>query len=135
MARRAASKARSGAKPRAAAAAELERFLKNNSGIRHIDAFLPDMNGNGSPEMAVLGVHEAGYILAQIRDIQTGLLINNVFFNQHFPPQDFAVVPDISGNSVPELGVLGRHEIGYVLMQLRDASTGSVVSNVWFNEE
>lgn len=42
------------------AAAELDRFLKANPGILHVDAFLPDMNGN--PRGKRFPVHEAAKI-------------------------------------------------------------------------
>jgi glutamine synthetase len=42
------------------ATAELDRFLKANPGIRHLDAFLPDMNGN--PRGKRFPVHEAAKI-------------------------------------------------------------------------
>lgn len=60
MARRASSQAKPGKGSKADPAAELARFLKAHPGTLHVDAFLPDMNGN--PRGKRFPAHEAAKI-------------------------------------------------------------------------
>ena len=84
--------------------------------------------------LAVLGVNDNGDILGQLRDASSGSVVKNIWFNKNFPAQTLDVMSDISGNSISELGVLGVHDNGSTLVQLRDTSAGSVVSNIWYND-
>lgn len=93
---------------------------------------LTDVNGNSSPDLAVLAQHDTNHaIKAQVRDASTGDLIRTVsFLNASWSARAFAAFADIDGNGVQELGVAAREDDGGIRVQLRDASTGTVVSTM-----
>jgi hypothetical protein len=93
---------------------------------------LADVNGNGSPDVAVLAQHDANRaIRVQVRDALTGEPIRTVnFLGPTWSPGAFAAFADIDGNGIQELGVAARDEDGDIRVQLRDASTGAVVSTM-----
>ena len=95
---------------------------------------VPNFGGSLADELVVLGRNDAGAVLAQVRDASTGLVLKNMWFNGVYVPKAFAVVPDLNSNGVSELAVWGEDEAGVILIQIRDASTGLVVSNVWLTE-
>lgn len=93
---------------------------------------LGDVNGNTSPDLAVLAQHDTNHaIKAQVRDASTGDLVRTVtFLNASWSARAFAAFADIDGNGVQELGVAAREEDGTLRVQLRDAATGAVVSTI-----
>ncbi|MBV5347243.1 SBBP repeat-containing protein, partial [bacterium] len=93
---------------------------------------LPDVNGNGTPEIAVLGQANAA-VVVKTADAGTAAALPIVFFNPTFVPQQLAALPDLDGNGVAELAVLGRAN-GLRKTELRDAATGDLVSNLWFGQ-
>lgn len=89
----------------------------------------------GSSAMAVL-THDPNTdrVTARVRDAATGDLIANVRFTPGYHPQRLIVVPDVDGNGIPELALLGIHRTdGNVVSQLRDAVTGSPIAAVAFH--
>src|SRR5258706_3766310 len=82
---------------------------------------LPDVNGNGTVDMALLRVR-AGSIVAEIRDGLTGALLkNSVFFSNAFTPVAAVALPDADGNGVSELAVLTtRNSDGHVAVESRN---------------
>jgi hypothetical protein len=92
-----------------------------------------DYNGNGFPEIAVMGSDANDAIRVQVQDAATGTILDNVFLGNQGFGKDFVAVSDTSGNSVPELGILsvlkGNDQ---VRMQLWDAMDASFQTNVWF---
>ena len=97
---------------------------------------IPDMNANGSQEIGVLGVHvDTGNVRVEIRDTLTGSFVENVSFANSFAPQQVEVIPDLDGNGVPELGVLGvGTSNGKVRVQIKDPLTKNIFSNVFFSK-
>jgi hypothetical protein len=90
---------------------------------------LPDLNGNGSPELAVGPL--AGE--AMIRDSITKELLGTVAFTRAgLQPVDLAVVRDVSGEGYPELAALFRHPDGPAAVQLTDAATGTRIDELRF---
>ncbi len=96
-------------------------------------AVLPDINGNGQRELAVLGVRASdGRVRVEVRDSPSGTLVNVVLFDPDYDPQALAAVPDLDGNGIVELAVLGVRADGVARVQMRDAATDAQVKNVGF---
>jgi len=93
---------------------------------------LGDVNGNTSADMSVFARHiTKGTIQGDVRDALTGDLIQRVkFLGPLWKPYAFAVLDDITGNGVQELGVVARNGNGDIKVQLRDASTGVTVKTI-----
>jgi Lectin C-type domain len=71
-------------------------------------ASVPDFNGNGVKEVAVLYID---YITqkhtVKIRDPKTDVTLSTLTFKSGSPaPQGFVILSDLNGNRVPEVGVL-----------------------------
>jgi subtilisin-like proprotein convertase family protein len=97
-------------------------------------AALPDLNGNGAPELAVLG-HQAhnGKVQVFIKDARTGDLLSTQDFNSSYLPVGLTILPDLDGNGVPELAVLGQHlEDGKMRVLIKDALTGAASPTLSF---
>lgn len=91
---------------------------------------LPDGNGNGAAELALLGRNaDTGINTVQIRDAATGAAIRSIlFFDAAVEAVALALVPDQNANGKPELAVLGRDTAtGVVSVQLRDAANGALL--------
>ena len=117
------------------------RDAKSDVRINNIYAFSPDwttlglvgmddVNGNSSADIAVLAQHStADTIRVNVRDAATAqVILGRSFLGAAWNARDLAVFPDITGNGVQELGVVARRNDGSIRVQLRDASTGSIVS-------
>jgi Tol biopolymer transport system component len=95
-------------------------------------AVLPDRNGNGAAELAVLGIKASnGAIAAEIKDARTGAGLGKVFFAKTFQPVDFAAVADANGNDAAELAVLGVNAAGQPRVELRDSASAALVKVLW----
>ena len=97
-------------------------------------AVVPDINGNGTPELAVLGVHTtSGKVGVQVRDGESGALLKTVLFSDGCRPVALEVLPDMNGNGRSELAVLGVNDTtGEVTVEIRDAGGGALIRNVLF---
>jgi len=97
---------------------------------------LPDLNSNGSPELAVLSKNLiTGKVVVQVKDSFTGLLIKNVWFSDTYEPLALQLVPDINYNGFSELAVLSKNLInGKVVVQVKDSFAGLLIKNVWFSD-
>ncbi len=93
---------------------------------------LPDLNGNGVPEIAVLGVDNSGKIRVIIKDAETRANINTLSFPSGITPVSMTSISDLDGNGVPELAVLWIGEFGKVGVMMKDPSTRSQVNVVYF---
>jgi Lectin C-type domain len=69
---------------------------------------LPDLNKNGTKELAVLQVaYPSGKHIVTIKDTKTKKVINTLTFAiNHEPPQDVAVINDLNKDGSPEIAVL-----------------------------
>ena len=90
-------------------------------------AILPDLNQNGSVELAVLArsAVAGNSDKVAIHDSVTGQLIRNVSFGTGGEPQQLVVVPDINGNGADELAVMRE---GSMRVVVEDSQTGQAVS-------
>jgi hypothetical protein len=92
---------------------------------------LPDTNGNGVAEIAVLRRLANGFSQVVIKDI-TGELVRAIsFFGANWIPK--AVTSLEAGNGgIPVLSVMAvNEETAQVAVQNRDAVTGEVISRLW----
>lgn len=92
---------------------------------------LHDMEGNGTPEIALL----YGASKVQIKDVMHNLtIINNMtFLDSNYIPQAISVSPDINGNGADEITVLGVHkDTGKAKMEMRDGKTDTILRSVVF---
>jgi hypothetical protein len=91
-------------------------------------ANVPDLNGNGSAEIASLYVdYITGKHTVKIRDPKTDRDINTLTFKTSFwPPQGLIVLKDINGNKVPEIGVLSL-DGGYPAVDIKDAKNNNAL--------
>lgn len=96
---------------------------------------LPDRNGNGTPELALLGIHATGGdIVAEIRDSRGGALLGTVPFDKTYMPRRLAVVPAVGAGSHPGLAVLGASATDRSLQaEIRDSVTGAPLGAIGFN--
>jgi hypothetical protein len=66
-----------------------------------------------------------------VRDAVTGDLIKAVsFLGASWDARAFAVFDDINGNGVQELGIVARQDDGDIRVQIRDASSGSIIKTI-----
>lgn len=97
-------------------------------------AAIPDVDGNGKTELAVLGQHlTLGSVRVETRDAFTAALVNTTFFNPDVFPYRLAAVPDLNGNGKPELAVFGVDDLHQITFgQVLDAATDRIVRLVSF---
>ena len=94
---------------------------------------VPDLDGNGVPELAVLAVNSFnGVNKVKIRDIQTRAIVSEVaFFAGSWSSRGLTVVPDQNGNGIVELSVLAVNDsTGAVKSRIKDAVTGEDIGQV-----
>jgi FG-GAP-like repeat/Proprotein convertase P-domain len=97
-------------------------------------AALPDLNGTGAPELAVLGRRARnGKVQVFIKDALTGDLVSTQDFSSSYLPVGLTILPDLDGNGVPELAVLGQHlHDGKIRVFIKDALTGAASPTLSF---
>jgi hypothetical protein len=68
---------------------------------------VPDLNGNGFDELAVLGTHRiSGRNAVEVRDGGTGATLARITFDRNFVAGRLVAMPDINGNGTPDLALL-----------------------------
>jgi hypothetical protein len=95
---------------------------------------IPDFSDSSAWELATLGVNPLdASVRAEIVDSNTGVSVKDVWYGPTFAPLGLTVVPDVSGNGVPELCMMGYNpDNKKVLGHIRDAATDTLVRYVWF---
>jgi len=88
---------------------------------------MPDINGNGAPELVVLGT---GSAKAEVRDTLTGAQLSGVDFGSGLVPVDLKLVGDQTANGVPELAMLGEDP---AQVRVRDGLTGQFDNDLTFS--
>ncbi len=100
---------------------------------------LNDVNGDGSADLASLVERDDGRFAVRIQDGATGATLKLMFLlsNTHLlVPLAIASVTDVSGNTVDEVVVLlMRNADDRPLLQIRDASTGNLVRNIYLGSK
>ncbi len=103
-------------------------------------ALVPDMNGDGLEDLAVLRVDSGVRVPIFDTDKEVNALsaqtISTVFFSSNLTPQKLVVLPDFSGNGQPELAILAFTQVPFsVQAQVKDASgTGGAINLFWSAE-
>ena len=99
-------------------------------------AAVPDYSGNHLPELALLQAHPSdGAVRIAVYDIATRQWLGAAYYGNSaiVRPDDLAVLPDITGNGVPELVRLGvRVSDGTVVAAIRDALSGPAGGEIRF---
>ena len=93
-----------------------------------------DVDGNNELEVTVLGRNAAGGMRARMIDAVTGQAVGNVFFSPGNLPNKLVSLPDFSGNGNAELAALAQTTTGGYRVQVRDAFSGALIRNVWFDQ-
>ena len=91
-----------------------------------------DLNSNGAPEIALLGVRDTdNAVLVEVRDSQTGVRIHSTRFPATFTPKDLAIIPNVNGQNTAGLAVLQQNN-STLRVQLKDAATGAEIRRIRF---
>lgn len=94
-------------------------------------ALVADLNGNGSPELAVLRTEAAD---VQLFDSQTGIKLSSIALDSFYMPLHLAAVPDVNSNGTEEITVLSRKiSDGSLRAEVRDAKTRRLIRTVNFS--
>jgi hypothetical protein len=89
---------------------------------------VPDANGTGAPELAVLQTNQGGKVRAQVKDIVSGAKVSIIGFSSKHKSRDLVVLPDADGDGRAELAYLGEDTSdGTHLLQVKDAGTGQAL--------
>ncbi|HEX7035138.1 MAG TPA: hypothetical protein VF210_05160 [Pseudomonadales bacterium] len=93
-----------------------------------------DLNGNGTPEAAILRTHPDGRVNVVLIDLASRLAVGSLNFPADYPPQGLLVIPDVNGNGADELVVLGRRHDGFdQKAMIRDSKSGAWLRVLWFD--
>jgi len=93
---------------------------------------MPDMNGNDTPEIAVLGILPDSSVRVNIKDSITGAWVGAKYLPSDPEPISFATLADVDGNGSNELGTLGIYENGTLRINVKDSATGAWVNAVTY---
>lgn len=90
---------------------------------------IADIDNNGSSEAVFLKVDGNGFPIVCFLDISSDQYIRNInFFDSSWVPQTLRVIPDISGNNIPEISVLAVNKTtAESQVYIRDGVTGDSV--------
>ncbi|MDX1811834.1 MAG: hypothetical protein R3240_07805, partial [Gammaproteobacteria bacterium] len=108
------------------------RILNANWAAERI-VVIPDVNGNGYVEIAVLATNkENGAVIVYVLDSDTQEQISRFqIFNSKWNAVSIEAVDDRNGNGVSEVAVLAKHKSGGpVIVRMKDASTGDLIKNI-----
>jgi hypothetical protein len=97
-------------------------------------ALVRDLNGNGSPEVAILRTRPDGRVNVMIRDLKTRGWVSSVDFTPGYTPRNLVVVADTNGNGADELVVFGPRKDGFNQKAIvRDSRTGEWLRDLFFD--
>ncbi len=97
---------------------------------------LAAIDDQGACNLAFLGKSQTtGAIRVYIKAALTGRLVNSFLLDGDYRPRAMVALPDVNGNGVSELAVLGTHtSTGQMEVQVLDAQTGNRINNVLFTK-
>mgnify|MGYP001827169166 FL=1 len=96
----------------------------------------PDQNGNGSPELAVLGEHKDPdkSDKIEVRDLATGDPVNHLWLGKGWQVLQQALIADRNGNGSPEVAVLRtKRSNDAVNVMFRDTETRQSLGSIGFD--
>ncbi|MEX0708478.1 MAG: FG-GAP repeat protein [Woeseia sp.] len=98
-------------------------------------ALVSDVNGNATPEVAVLRVPDArDKVTVVMRDIGSKQWLRTMYFDPNYPPIRLLTLPDITGNAADEVVVFGqRFNGGNQKAQLIDSATGAFEGVIFYS--
>jgi len=110
-----------------------------NSGFTPLKLLtLPDIDGNGVEELAVLATRNSDTrAVVEIREGDGSAGFSRLWFlNQNFDVFDAVVGPDTDGNGIPEIAVLAdRNSDGRIVVERRNATGTPAATRRWFFNE
>ena len=94
--------------------------------------YVANADGPGGSAFGVVAKHrDDNRVSVQLRRRSDGSLINTTtYFRNTWEPVDLSTLADISGNSRPEVVLLGRSNLGQIVVIVKDASTREVVNKI-----
>ncbi|WP_295578514.1 SBBP repeat-containing protein [uncultured Lamprocystis sp.] len=110
----------------------LVRDLWSQTGANPLDLVeVPDAAGVGPSDVAVLEQRGTN-VVVKTTDTGTAAEVGFVYYNPNFMHHQLTALPDLDGNGVAEVALLGRNAEGQTKTELRDVVTGTLVRNLWF---
>ncbi|WP_200376764.1 right-handed parallel beta-helix repeat-containing protein [Thiocystis violacea] len=98
-------------------------------------ALVPDVNGNGAPELAILGQGADQRSRVEIRDTLTDALLKVIAYDSVLASPRLEAVADLNRNGSSELAVLGRlARTGAPTAEIRDSRGGWRLSQISFGQ-
>lgn len=95
---------------------------------------VPDLNNNGTPEVAVLRTGN-GKVNVLIMDAVTNTLVQGFRYDPNYSPGELLVLLDINGNGASEIAVFGKNpNNGTQKAQVRDGKTKEWIRNVFYDK-
>lgn len=100
---------------------------------------IPDINSNGTPEIALLGSNtDSGTgettTKIEVKDSHSGNLVKNIWQNKTVTPIDLTIVADINGNGSPETVTLVKQNDNYKAV-VKDSLTGELLDTIAIETE
>jgi len=93
-------------------------------------AVLPDMNGNGAPEIAAMAETSQPFIRVKIFDSLTGDELNTISHGKSLRPVSIFTTDDLNASGAPELVIMGIvRSTAKVRLIVQDAADGTVLSD------
>jgi len=94
-----------------------------------------DAGGGAAADVAVVGRDLAtGKVRAIVKDAVSGALISKINFTKEYVPFDAVAVANVGDSAAMEIAVLGINAGGKIQAQVRDALTGTKISQVVFSK-
>ena len=94
-----------------------------------------DVDGDAGQDLAVIGrKSDTGQVQVQVKRISNASLVSRYNYDKNYAPIDAVVVDNIAGSAANEIAVFGVDSAGRVRAQIKDASTGNLVSIVYFDK-
>jgi len=122
---------------RASNGALIKNVRVNTTTKPHMLVALPDVNGNGSTDVAFSEVNATTgkNVQVQVKDAATGAKISNIALNPNYKPHQLIALGDVNGNgsadiALSEMGAIGGKS---KQIQVKDGRTGAKISNIHVN--
>ncbi|MDQ6997900.1 MAG: DUF5011 domain-containing protein [Mariprofundus sp.] len=122
---------------RASTGALIRNILVNVNTKPHELVALPDVNANGSTDIALSEVNAVTgkSVQIQVKDGSTGAKIINIAVNPNYKPHNLVVLGDVNGNGSADVALSESDAVTgkSVQIQVKDGLTGAKISNVRVN--